>query len=394
MKIAFVIINANRREGTSRAVLEVAERLALRHEVTLLARTVEGADLTNIAHRAVRGPGWPEVADFSSFLRRADRVLRDETFDIVHSAGPNTTRAHVYTIQTVHAAKMKVMSEVGAHAQAGRARRLTRWAYDHAVLRAERGAYTATLGSQRRAFLPVAEGTRAELLGHHPVAEALVEVIPNGADLERFHPRHREKALGRVRPRHGLAANDFVLLFSGGDWRRKGLPLAIEAVARIPDPRVKLLVAGSDPLGDSCRRQVETLGLQKRVVFAGFCEEIEACYAASDLFVFPTAYEAFSLATLEAAASGLPVVMPAVSGAAELVGENQAGLVVERSPEAIAAAILSFVNNPELRARVGARARARVEAHFSWEVIAGRTEAVYNRLMEERRARTGAGAQA
>ena len=67
MRIAFAMINCNRRDGSARAVNEVAEILAARgHEVHLYARKAEDLDLDAIRWHRVPGPGWPEVADFSS----------------------------------------------------------------------------------------------------------------------------------------------------------------------------------------------------------------------------------------------------------------------------------------------------------------------------------------
>lgn len=386
MKIAYVVINANRREGTSRAVLEVAERLASRHEVHLLARTVEGASLDRITWTRIGGPRWPEVADFTSFVARCDRHLIRTEYDIVHSAGPNTTRADVYTIQTVHPVKRRIMSELGAHTSAGLPRRVTRSLYDRAVLSVESRAYRSTGPRGLIAYLPVSRGTRRELEAEYPVTNALIEETPNGADLERFNPRNRSEYRQVVRKRHGLDPNDFVAVFSGGDWVRKGLRIAIEAVARLGDERARLLVVGDDPLSDEFKRRVAADGLADRVVFAGFQQDVHCYYAAGDVFLFPTAYEAFSLATIEAAASGLPVLMPDVSGGQELVGTSDAGFLIPRDPEAIASRLSELVDDPALLERMGSAARAHVENNFSWDLIAHQTESVYERLLQQRQA--------
>jgi len=387
MKIAYVIINANRREGTSRAVLEVAERLASRHEVDLIARTVDDADLQQLQWRKVAGPGWPEVGDFQSYLFSADRLLAKSDYDIVHSAGPNCTSADVYTIQTVHPVKCRVMDELGAHKRASLPRRFTRALYDRAVVAAEQRAYRAAGPRGQLAFLPVSQGTRAELLAEYPVRDALVEVLPNGADLEKFNPQLRDRHRTKIRQQCGFGIDDFILVFSGGDWVRKGLRIAAEALALTADPKIKLLVVGDDPLADDFRQSLQPLGLGSRIYFAGFQSQVERYYAASDAFVFPTAYEAFSLATIEAAASGLPVLMPEVSGAKELVGSGEAGELVERTPQAFAVAIERLANDPQHCRQLGEGARRLVEREFAWDVVAEATEHIYKRLLANRRER-------
>src|SRR5687767_9570038 len=109
MKIAFAMINANRRDGSARAVNEVAERLGMRHEVQLFARKAEDLDLSRVRWRRIPGPGWPEVVDFTSYHVTANWRIRPSDFDIVHSIGSNTLRANVITIQNVQPAKDPIL---------------------------------------------------------------------------------------------------------------------------------------------------------------------------------------------------------------------------------------------------------------------------------------------
>ncbi|QDV66348.1 Lipopolysaccharide core biosynthesis protein RfaG [Rosistilla carotiformis] len=412
-----MIINANRHEGTSRAVLEVAQRLVLRgHHVDLIARTVEAIEGTGIHWIRIPGPTRPEFLDFATFKRRVDRRLRNNHgYDIVHSAGPNTSLADVYTIQTVHPIKVQQTAESRSEATAGWLRRLSWGAYDRYVIRCEKQAYLACGPTGPRAFLPVSEGTKQELLETYPQVRprysstsparnvsqngtesehddesaggsesGSVRVIPNGADLDRFTPANRELHRDDVRHEHGIADDDFLLAFSGGDWRRKGLDLALQALAKLSDPKIKLLVVGHDRSGGDVRQLSDKLGLQSRVTFAGFRSDVHRYYAAGDLFLFPTSYEAFSLATIEAAASGLPVLMPDVSGAQELIGCGTTGAMILRDPQHIAATIMRFVESNELLARSGVAARTLVEQRFNWDVITQQTLDVYQHLIARR----------
>ena len=394
VRIAFTIINANRREGTSRAVLEVAERLALDHHVDLFARTVEDADLDKLNWVRVGGLSRPEVGDFASFKWIVDRKISKMSYDIIHSPGPNTAWADVYAIQTVHPVKMAQIESMRSESSVGWPRRICWKAYDQQVVAAERQSYTRIGPRGPRAFLPVSSGTKRELLQEYPdvqvndvdSSEDNVPVIPNGADLNRFHPRNRQLHRADVRKEHGLDERDFVLLFSGGDWRRKGLDLAIEALARIQDARVKILVVGHDRAGADVKGLVTKLGLSSRVRFAGFRHDVHRYYATGDLFLFPTAYEAFSLATIEAAAAGLPVLMPDVSGAKELIGSGQAGTLIERNPDHIASIIDLYRSNPARVAAAGKAGRTLVEKQFSWDSITDRTLNIYKQVIQRREA--------
>ena len=76
LRIGFAMINCNRLDGSARAVNEVAERLAERHQVHLFARKVEDLDLSRIQWRKMPGVPWPAVADFVTYYALAEFRIR------------------------------------------------------------------------------------------------------------------------------------------------------------------------------------------------------------------------------------------------------------------------------------------------------------------------------
>ena len=384
LKIAFVIINANRREGTSRAVVEVAERLGKQHDVTVLSRTAESLDQSCLKWVRIPAPSWPDVAEFEGFRMLVERQIKKRDFEIIHSAGCNVWNADVYAIQTVHPEKMQVNKQLVRDKGIGMARKLTRRLYDILVVRSERKAYRVKNSRGIVGYLPVSSGTERELTNWYPVENAAIEVIPNGADLTVFHPQL--KAIHREPVRAELHCNSrhLVFVFAGGEWNRKGLALAIEALAKMENKQAVLWIAGTDPQKQTFVSMVERLGLQDQVRWLGFRKDIERVYAAADVFLFPSAYEAFSLATIEAAACGLPVIMCDISGAKELLGDGRGGRIVERNAESISKAMLDFTCDRHLLEAEGQLARAKVELRFHWDAIAKQTEEFYVKLLEKR----------
>jgi UDP-glucose:(heptosyl)LPS alpha-1,3-glucosyltransferase len=102
-------------------------------------------------------------------------------------------------------------------------------------------------------------------------------------------------------------------------------------------------------------------------------------YAASDVFVLPTYYEAFSLATLEAAASGLPLLVTKVNGTEELVREGYNGYFVTRDGESIAEKLEFILSDSQKLRELGMNARKSAE-QYSWDVIADKTLSVYEKI--------------
>jgi rhamnosyl/mannosyltransferase len=121
------------------------------------------------------------------------------------------------------------------------------------------------------------------------------------------------------------------------------------------------------------------------VVLAGQVDDLAALYHAAEVFVLPSIErsEAFGLVQLEAMAAGRPVVSCDLGTGVAWVNQHQVtGLVVPpRQPAALAAALNSLLDDPALRARLGAAGRARVLSHFTRERMVSEIEAVYRRLL-------------
>ena len=102
--------------------------------------------------------------------------------------------------------------------------------------------------------------------------------------------------------------------------------------------------------------------MRDRVTFAGFQNDVAPFYGAADAFVLPAIYDSFPDAAMEALASGLPVVTSTMSGAAELVTENDAGFVCASRDVAALTGHMQALQDPDVRARLGANARRAVAA--------------------------------
>jgi len=377
MRIAFAMINCNRRDGSARPVNEVAERLARRgHDVHLYARRAEDIDLSRIHWRKIPGPAWPEVANFWTYYQLVNRALAREKFDIVHSIGCNTIHANVVTIQNIQPAKEIALAKFDAGENVSAARRFTRFLYRKVTSRAEQRLYSARPGRALPLFLPVSRGVERELRAHYHIGQAPVRLIPNAADTSVFHPVSPSE---RAQWRHdnGFAENDFVAIFCGGEWVRKGLDTALEAIAHTPDPRIKLFIAGDDSEKPRYLARAAALGISQRVVFGGFRRDVAPALAACDVFLFPSHYEAFSLATIEAAACGLPILANEINGTEDFVQPGLTGEFLPREPEAIARLLESFAAQPEKRLVMGANARKLVAREYTWDHIADLTEQAY-----------------
>ena len=372
------MINCNRRDGSARAVNEVAERLARRgHAVHLFARKAEDLDLDLVRWHSMPGPPWPEIADFWSYHQMANLRLAKHDFDVVHSIGPNTLRANVVTIQNIQPAKMRVLARHAADEKISVFRRFSRWLYLQATSAAEKKLYTR---KPAPLFLPVSRGVETELREYYAIGEAPVRIVPNAADTSIFHPCAVQERQA-WRSVQGLQNEDFVCIFSGGEWARKGLDLAIRAIGKIPKPHVKLFVAGDDPDRERYRAMAVESGAMDRVIFGGFRKDMALALAASDLFLFPSYYEAFSLATIEAAACGLPVIAAKINGTEDFIQPGWNGEFIAHDASQIASTLTSLIENQTAVPSMGENARALVTRQYTWDHVAAMTEAAYESIL-------------
>ncbi|NNL87367.1 MAG: glycosyltransferase family 4 protein [Myxococcales bacterium] len=184
-------------------------------------------------------------------------------------------------------------------------------------------------------------------------------IIPNGVDLERFHPEQRERAR-RALQIDGTAT---IWLFVGHGFRRKGLDTALRALHLSRDGTSELWVAGGDAV-ERWRRRAAVLGLASRVRFLGPRDDTPQLYAAADALILPTRYDAFANVTLEASASGCFAVTSRQNGAAEWFGDACAAVENAEDAEAFAR-WLDRLGDPAERTRLGEAARRRAE-DASW----------------------------
>lgn len=358
LSLTFVAHEVHRRGGQERAAAEVLTRLARDVDLAVVARVCElpGARARFVP---IRTPSRPALLRTALFARRAGTVARTLGSTLVESIGAAAREADVIIAQFCQAA---FTARFGGLRGGSPVRRAWQRAVQSRFVADERHAY----GSSRlRRVIAVSSGVGRELQEHYGVPADRIAVIPNGVDRTTFHPVDAQ-ARRALRVRFGLPPDACVALFLGGDWERKGVRDAITAVAGLPDVVLAIVGAGDQ---EAMRRHAERAGAATQLRFGGMSGEPESWYRAADLLLFPSRYEAFSLVTLEAAASGLPIIAHAINGTEDLITPGVNGYLSEWGPEALRAHVQRLRDDSALRSRLSAGA---VESalRYDWDRIA------------------------
>lgn len=207
------------------------------------------------------------------------------------------------------------------------------------------------------------------------------EIIPNTVDADRFNPRNDGS---KIREKHGIGLDEPTVLFVGRIVWHKGIEYLMEA-SRILK-KVKFLVVGSGENLKKYRSKAESMGVSDRFIFTGRLgwSDLPLYYAACDVFTLPSIsrLEAFGIATLEAMATGKPVAVADIPGVREVIEDGKHGLIFDvMDAEDLAKKISILMNDPDMRKRMGAEGRKKVEEQFIISKVADQVEKVYEELL-------------
>ncbi|MEX1103548.1 MAG: glycosyltransferase family 4 protein [Dehalococcoidia bacterium] len=374
LRIAIVTPEAGPGAGVPHYWRALAGVLSRQHEVHLFAGHHEGVPLPGVhVHRlpALKA-GW--FLTHAAFYAAANtrfalaRVLRRRPFDLVLGIGALTPFADVATVHFVQAREQDLERRKlfpKERTRTGLAS-LDYALYSHAMSWIGRRFYKQT----DALIVTISKSVKDDLASLEGAPLGAMVVVPNGVDVERFHPDNRERHRASTRAELGLGREHTAVLFVGNSWGRKGLRTAIEAIRGPEHANVRLVVVGDGvaaPFLDGLPADVVD-----RIIFAGAqSHEVERFYAAADVFILPTLYEPFGLVILEAMACGLPTIVSACAGAAEWLKDG-VDLVLLQDPtdgEGARAALHSIVSDPAFAAGLAANGRRAAES-LQWSHVA------------------------
>ncbi len=271
-------------------------------------------------------------------------------------------------------------------------------------------AYNVSAWIERTAYenadgvVAVSQAMRRDVHDLYGVPRDRIEVIHNGIDLNQYRPTPGVETLREL----GIDPHVPFVLFVGRITRQKGIIHLVNAIKYFHAGAQVVLCAGAPDTPEIAREMSDAVAQARsrsghRIIWIEEMlpkEKVIQLYSEAAIFVCPSIYEPFGIINLEAMACETPVVASAVGGIPEVVDHGETGLLVtpvaisaddvepahpEQFARDLAAAVNCLLDDPELRAAMGRRARERVEQHFGWPAIARQTLEFYERVIARHR---------
>ena len=313
---------------------------------------------------------WSSVASFymtPALIRRAAWEVKQ--FDVVHL---HNFRTFQNVIIHHYAKKYGIPYVLQAHGSLPRivAREALKLFYDK---------LWGNVSLKDASKLIAITGTEAGQYRKKGVPGDKIAVVPHDINLTEY-TNLPEK--GVFRYKYGLNDSQRIILWLGRINKIKGLDLLVKAFSNIIDSLtdVRLVIAGPDDgYLTRIKSVIANLNISDRVMFTGplyKTAKLEA-YVDADIFVLPSVYEVFGITVLEALACGTTVVVTDNCGIADAVNGGQAGIVIPHDEQQLQKAIISILNEDELRVKYGNNGISLVREKFSQGKMAQRMEQIY-----------------
>jgi len=357
LKVALVHQTYSRMGGREHYVANLADGLLERgHEVHLFCAKVRAEPPEALRIHRVFRLNVNGLTRTASFALAAQASVRRHEFDIVHGFGDIAKQDVLRLGGGCHREfRKRVLLSADAPLRRRMSARLSPHQWVQLALesaRLKKGNFIKLIVNSRT--------VRDQIGKYFDVSDEDVRVVYNGVDLERFDAHRFENARDDIRGSLGLSKENLAILFLGSGFFLKGLDTLLGAFGRAATelPGARLLVAGRDRRQGAYERLAERYGVGARARFVGTTDEPERLYAAADVFVLPSRYDASANTVLEAMACGLPVITSSGNGAKEFIEEGKEGFVLEASTDGDGlAALILGLSSEEKREAMGRAAR-------------------------------------
>ncbi|HLK55773.1 MAG TPA: glycosyltransferase family 4 protein [Chthonomonadaceae bacterium] len=364
------LVSSSRTSGAEKHVLVLSERLRQRgHQVVAVCPPRDWLP------EQLRAAGIPTLElDMRGLSACAvpmnlTRFLREHRIDLIHA---HLTRATYFGLLAGRLARLPLVSSIHCRT--------------HDV------AYRYLFPRHNSRIVAVSDFLKNGLL-RKGVPESRIRTIYNGTEfLEETAAKSAEgdAEVLPVRAELSLPPDAELVGLIARVEEFKGHLVLARAVQRIVEARPRAYFVCVGPVVPQVQREIWEItgaaGVAERLRFTGMRDDVRRLMSDMDVLTLPSRYEACSMSIIEGMAMGKPVVATRAGGNPELIAHDETGLLIERTPEALADALIAVLADPERRQRMGEAARERAQTRFSARVMVDQIEDLYCEILQSRAA--------
>ncbi len=206
------------------------------------------------------------------------------------------------------------------------------------------------------------------------------KVIKYGINLKKYNP---EGTFTEVRKELGVDKDTMLVGYVVRMTIQKDPLTLVRAIALIPaELNIKFLFVGDGDLKEDAVKLAKDLGVDSRIIFMDFRQDVPNVLNAIDVYCLPSLWEGLPIGMLEALAMKKAVVVTAIDGAKEVIVDKENGLLIPvQDPQRLADALILLYNNPELRHKIGEGAGQTIQKDFNVVKMTRKIEEVYNSML-------------
>lgn len=372
MKIALVCKNyAVERGGMERyTVLLGRELVRAGHEVHVFANTWQ-KEAGIITHHVPIIRFTSPLKNYS-FAYFADRELSRMHFDVMHGI-ERILYQDIYRVS----AGISPVQLIQRYPN-----RLIRWAKSIGPRRVvlKYLEHKIFVGNGCKIVMTNSKMVKKQIIDHYNADPDRIIVIYNGVDTLKFNIQVKEKYRESVRKEYDIDNNQSVIIFVSHDFKLKRLQTILNAMTLL-EKKYILMVVGNGKKKNYLKWAIKN-GLGEQVLFLGPKKNMEKYYAAADILVLPTLYDAFANVCLEAIACGLPVITTRSNGFAEVITEGKNGFILESQNPAELAGKINNLESESERSRIAKNAAA-LALDFTMEKHIAHVLKLYKRVCDK-----------
>ncbi|MFN0279630.1 MAG: glycosyltransferase [Pyrinomonadaceae bacterium] len=232
-------------------------------------------------------------------------------------------------------------------------------------------------------FAACSEEVKRSYCRHLRIDESRITTIYNGIDPTNLVCDVYESE--RIRDELGFSRDTFVYLSVGRLAPQKNYALLLRVFSQLLTtiPQARLVIVGVGPIEAELTKLANSLQITSKVHFLGERKDIGACLEMADVFVMPSLFEGMPLALLEAMFKELPCIVSRIEVLKEVIEDNKNGLLIDpNTPNELLEAMIKLYEDPELKARLGQRAKNDAERRFHISKIASQWESYFTNVLD------------